>query len=419
MARSFKEFLVESSGLDSGIGSSSYGEYDSCLNEEFKTDEQAITQLQVREYELMRKMSPISEKIRELEKKRSSLMYRIAGMATNLMDAHVTGEKYPQVEKGYEEAKKELEKIDKELDSLYAKIDPYRNELGKIRSAVDKLVIRNAKKAGLHPYDYVSKYDLHSRSIRRRMNEDVNINEEFKTDEQARELEIRKKIQPLQEKLQKLQNKSSSLQKRISKILVDTLNGEISGKEYSVTKQFEEYRKELEKTDKEIESIFDKINSYYSEIQKIKSAVKIRRRMDEDININEEFRTDPEAVKQLQAKQDALYDKLAPYYKRIKELESRRDSLMFRMAGIATNLMEFSEKGEKHPEMEATFKKMGKEEDEINKELEKLYPKHDELSVQIQRNQKVISKIIVRNAKKAGIDILQYVSQNDLFHKPR
>lgn len=309
MARSFKEFLVESSGLDSGIGSSVYGEYDSYLNEEFKTDEQAITQLQVREYELMRKMSPIREKIRELEKKRSSLMYRIAGMVTNLVDAHVTGEKYTQVEKGYEEAKKELEKIDKELESLYDKIRPYENELAKIRSAVDKMIIRNAKKAGLHPYDYVSKYDLSTRSIRRRMNEDVNI--------------------------------------------------------------------------------------------------------------NEEFRTDPEAVKQLQAKQAALYDKLAPYYKRIKELESRRDSLMFRMAGIATNLMEFSEKGEKHPEMEATFKKMGKEEDEINKELEKLYPKHDELSAQMQRNQKVISKIIVRNAKKAGIDILQYVSQNDLFHKPR
>lgn len=309
MARSFKEFLVESSSLDPEIGSSGYGEYDSYLNEAFKTDEQAITQLQVREYELMRKMSPIREKIRELEKKRSSLMYRIAGMVTNLMDSHVTGEKYPQVEKGYEEAKKELEKIDKELDSLYDKIRPYEDELAKIRSAVDKLIIRNAKKAGLHPYDYVSKYDLHRRTIRRRMNENVNI--------------------------------------------------------------------------------------------------------------NEEFRTDPEAVKQLQAKQDALYDKLAPYYKRIKELESRRDSLMFRMAGVATNLMEFSEKGEKHPEMEATFKKMGKEEDEINKELEKLYPKHDELSTQIQRNQKVISKIIVRNAKKAGIDILQYVSQNDLFHKSR
>ena len=138
-----------------------------------------------------------------------------------------------------------------------------------------------------------------------------------------------------------------------------------------------------------------------------------------DVNINEEFRTDPEAVKQLQAKQEALHDKLRPYYKRIKELESRRDSLAFRMAGVATNLMEFGEKGEKHPEMEATFKKMGKEEDEINKELEKLYPKHDELSDQIERNRKVISKIIVRNAKKAGIDILQYVSQNDLFHKPR
>ena len=310
MARSFKEFLVESSGLDSGIGSNSYGEYDSYLNEEFKTDEQAIKQLQAKETELRRKMYPIREKIRELESKHSTLMYRIAGMVTNLMDAHVTGEKYSQVEKGYEEAKKELEKIDKELNNLYDKIRPYENELAKISSAVDKLVIRNAKKAGLHPYDYVSKYDLFDRTVS-------------------------------------------------------------------------------------------------------------RRRMNEDVNINEEFRTDPEAVKQLQAKQEALHDKLRPYYKRIKELESRRDSLAFRMAGIATNLMEFSKKRKKHPEMEANFKKMGKEEDEINKELEKLYPKHDELSDQIERNRKVISKIIVRNAKKAGMDILQYVSQNDLFHKPR
>lgn len=310
MARSFKEFLVESSGLDSGIGSNSYGEYDSYLNEGFKTDAEAIRELQSREYEIMVKMRPIREKIRELDSKHSSLMYRIAGMVNNLMNAYETGERYPQVEKGHEEAKKELEKIDKELTSLYKKEAPFADELSKIRSAVQKLVIRNAKKAGLHPYDYVSQNDLFSRTIS-------------------------------------------------------------------------------------------------------------RRRMDEDININEEFRTDPEAIKQLQAKQAALYDKLAPYYKRIKELESRRDSLMFRMAGVATNLMAFSEKGEKHPEMEATFKKMGKEEDEINKELEKLYPKHDELSAQMQRNQKVISKIIVRNAKKAGIDILQYVSQNDLFHKPR
>ena len=133
------------------------------LNEEFKTDEEGIKQLQAREYELIKKAAPISEKIRELEKKRSSLMYRIAGMVTNLMDAQVTGKKYPQVEKGYKEAEKELEKIDKELASLYEKKEPIGGELAKIRSAVDKMVIRNAKKAGLHPYHYVSKYDLHTR----------------------------------------------------------------------------------------------------------------------------------------------------------------------------------------------------------------------------------------------------------------
>ena len=51
-------------------------------------------------------------------------------------------------------------------------------------------------------------------------------------------------------KLHKLQDKSSSLQTKINKILIDTLNGKTSGKEYSVTKQFEDYRKELEKNGK-------------------------------------------------------------------------------------------------------------------------------------------------------------------------
>ena len=298
--RSFKDFLVESSGFSLEAKTNGY------LNEEFKTDAEAIRQLQAREYEIIKKADPVREKIRELESKRSSLMYRIAGMVTNLMNAYETGERYPQVEKGHEEASKELEKIDKELQSLYKKEAPFDDELAKIRSAVQKMVIRNAKKAGLHPFDYVSKNDL-----------------------------------------------------------------------------------------------FSKIVS--------------RRRMDEDININEEFRTDPEAIKQLQAKQKALHDKMMPYYKRIKELESRRSTLMFRMAGIVTNLMEFSSKGEKHPEMEATFEKMCKEEEEINKELKNLYPKHEEIDVQFQRNQKVIAKIIVRNAKKAGMDILDYVGQNNLY----
>ena len=168
MARSFKEFLVESSGFGSEIRSSGYGEYDSWLNEEFKTDTEAIRQLQAREYELIDKAAPIRKKIRELESKHSSLMYRIAGMTTNLMDAHVTGEKYSQVEKGYEEAKKELEKIDKELTSLYKKEEPFDTELAKISSVLQKLVIRNAKKAGLHPYTYVSQNDLFRRVIRRR-----------------------------------------------------------------------------------------------------------------------------------------------------------------------------------------------------------------------------------------------------------
>lgn len=132
--------------------------------------------------------------------------------------------------------------------------------------------------------------------------------------------------------------------------------------------------------------------------------------------INEEFRTDAEGIKQIQAKQDALNAKLKPIYSQIKELESKRDIIMFKMAGISTNLIEFGAKGEKATEMEAKFKKLGNESDKISKDLEKLYPKHDELSDEINRIQKTLSKLVVRNAKKLGIHILDYVFKNKL-HK--
>lgn len=133
------------------------------LNEEFKTDEEGIKQLQAKETELVRKMRPIREKLWELEPKKSSLMYRIAGMVTNMMNAHETGEQYSQMEKRYEEANKEYEKLEKELENLYDKIRPYEDELRKLQKVITKMIQRNAKKLGLHPYDYVSKNDLHSR----------------------------------------------------------------------------------------------------------------------------------------------------------------------------------------------------------------------------------------------------------------
>ena len=133
--------------------------------------------------------------------------------------------------------------------------------------------------------------------------------------------------------------------------------------------------------------------------------------------INEEFRTDAEGIKQLQVRQDELYVKLRPIYAQIKELESKRNSLLYKMAGISTNLMNLSLKGEKHPELEASFKKVCEEEEKIEKELEKLYPKHDELSDEIARNQKVLAKMVNRNAKKLGMDAYLYVSVNDLHHR--
>ena len=134
-------------------------------------------------------------------------------------------------------------------------------------------------------------------------------------------------------------------------------------------------------------------------------------------DINEEFRTDAEGIKQLQAKQDELYTKLRPIYSQIKELESKRNSLLYKMAGISTNLMDLSLKGEKNPELEASFKKVCEEEEKIEKELEKLYPKHDELSDEIDRNQKVLSKLVNRNAKKLSMDTYLYVSVNNLHHR--
>ena len=46
---SFRKFLTESDSLNSK--NYSYNKYDSYLNEEFKTDEEGIKQLQNREYE--------------------------------------------------------------------------------------------------------------------------------------------------------------------------------------------------------------------------------------------------------------------------------------------------------------------------------------------------------------------------------
>lgn len=158
---SFREFLTENSSLNSK--NNNYSSDDSCLNEEFKTDEQGIKQLQARETELLTKTSSIREKIRKLESKQSLLMYKMAGMTNNLMNSYETGEKNTQMEKGFEEVSKESEKIDKELASLYKQKKPFDAELAKIRSAVQKMVKRNAKKAGLNPYDYVTKYGLHSK----------------------------------------------------------------------------------------------------------------------------------------------------------------------------------------------------------------------------------------------------------------
>ena len=121
------------------------------INEEFRTDAEGIKQLQAREFELLKKVQSYKEKMYELEKKRSLLQYRISETLANIMNGQVTNKQYPQVEKEYEKDKKELEKIDKEIDNYFDKVNSYYDEIQKIRSAVKKMIIRNAKKLGMDP----------------------------------------------------------------------------------------------------------------------------------------------------------------------------------------------------------------------------------------------------------------------------
>ena len=137
---SFRKFLTENSSLNSK--NYNYSCYDSYLDEELKTDEQAIKQLQDREFEIRKRIQSSQEKLYKLQDKSSSLQERISKMLVYIMNSHVTGKEYSQVVKQFEEDKKELEKTDKDIARLFDKINSYYDEVAKINSAVQKMLIK-------------------------------------------------------------------------------------------------------------------------------------------------------------------------------------------------------------------------------------------------------------------------------------
>lgn len=132
-------------------------------------------------------------------------------------------------------------------------------------------------------------------------------------------------------------------------------------------------------------------------------------------DINEAFRTDAEGIKEIYKKDEELTKKIRPFWKRRDEIEKEKSSLMYRIAGITNNLMAFEEKGQKNTQMEKTYEKLWKEYEALEAELKKLLPQYNELSAEKERLRKLTSKMIVRNAERLGLPILQYVGDNNLY----
>ena len=125
---------------------------------------------------------------------------------------------------------------------------------------------------------------------------------------------------------------------------------------------------------------------------------------DDSRDINEEFRTDEEGIKQLQAKQEELQTKQSSILAQIKELNHKKGDILYKMASTSTDLVKLNFKSETYSKFKTLFTKLCKEENEIEKEMEKLYLKHDEINDEISRYQKVLVKMAIRNAKKLGMD---------------
>ena len=125
---------------------------------------------------------------------------------------------------------------------------------------------------------------------------------------------------------------------------------------------------------------------------------------DDSRDINEEFRTDDEGIKQLQAKQEELQTKQSSILAQIKELNHKKGDILYKMASTSTVLVRLNFKSETYSKFKTKFTELCKEENEIEKEMEKLYLKHDEINDEISRYQRVLAKMAIRNAKKLGMD---------------
>lgn len=131
-------------------------------------------------------------------------------------------------------------------------------------------------------------------------------------------------------------------------------------------------------------------------------------------DINEEFRTDAEGVRELYKKHDELRPKFDTIEKKVDSLKNEMSLLMFKITDVTNELVVSQEKGEKNVGMEKTYEKLRKEYEKLSAELEKLLPKYFALDDEMHRMRKIAKKIIARNAKRLGLSAADYVDKNSL-----
>lgn len=130
---------------------------DTTVSEALKTDASAIEELRDRYNELLKKKNEIQSEISKLEAAQTTAYFKLGSLAAQIEPDNVDNEK---LNKGLEQYNREIEDIEKKLEALYKKREPLSDELKKISKIANNLIIRNSKKAGVSPTNYVFKHGL-------------------------------------------------------------------------------------------------------------------------------------------------------------------------------------------------------------------------------------------------------------------
>ena len=121
-------------------------------------------------------------------------------------------------------------------------------------------------------------------------------------------------------------------------------------------------------------------------------------------SINEEFRTDAEGIKQLQAREFELLKKVQPYKEKMYELEKKRSLLQYRISEALANIMNGQVTDKQYSQVEKEYEKDKKELEKIDKEIDNYFDKVNSYYDEIQKIRSVVKKMVIRNAKKLGMD---------------